>query len=72
MHAAHARPPPAVPYRRYPSLSGDGQPCFPHLQRTRGTADADVTMIEPSPLFSVRAFALLAIVAIVATLVASV
>jgi hypothetical protein len=78
MHAINARPPPAVPYRRYPSLSDDGQPYFPRLRRARRTADATPTMMvaandnDRSPFFSVRAFALLAIVAIVAALVAAV
>lgn len=77
LHAANARPPPAVTYRRYPSLSDDGQPYFPRLRRARRSADKSAAAVnsanesDPSPFFSVRAFALLAIVAIIAALVAS-
>lgn len=77
MHAVNARPPPAVRYRRYPSLSDDGQPYFPRLQRARRTIDgANVpdSMAhenDPSSFFSVRAFAFLAIVAVIAALVAA-
>lgn len=49
MHAVNARPPPPVLYRRYPSLSDDGQPYFPRLRR--GT------------FYSLAVFALLAILA---------
>jgi hypothetical protein len=77
MHAANARPPPAVPYRRYPSLSDDGQPYFPRLRRARRTIDgatvpeSAANENDQSPFFSVRAFAFLAIVAIIAALVAT-
>lgn len=75
MHAVDARPPPAVQYRRYPSLSDDGQPYFPRLRRTRNVgaaarAEARVRR-DPAPLLSVRLFALLAIVAIIAALLAT-
>lgn len=75
MHAADARPPPAISYRRYPSLSDDGQPWFPRLRRARRSADESAAAnsaneSDPSPFFSVRAFALLALVAIIAALVA--
>jgi len=49
MHAANARPPPAVVSRRYPSLSDDGQPYFPRLRA--------------SPFFPLGVFAVLAIFA---------
>jgi hypothetical protein len=77
MHAVNARPPPAVPYRRYPSLSDDGQPYFPRLRRARRSTNEDMTAAssanesDHSPFFSVRAFALLAIVIIIAALVAN-
>ncbi len=74
MHAVNARPPPTALYRRYPSLSDDGQPWFP---RARRNADKKITVVNPanerdlSPFFSVRTIALLAIVVIIATLVAN-
>lgn len=77
MHATNARPPAAVPYRRYPSLSDDGQPYFPRLRRARRTIDGAIVPDpvgnenEESSFFSVRAFAVLAIVAIIAGLVAA-
>lgn len=77
MHAVNARPPPTVMYRRYPSLSDDGQPWFPRLRRARRSPDENVSAVnranenDVSPVFSVRAFALLAIVVIIAALVAS-
>lgn len=77
MHAVNARPPPAVLYRRYPSLSDDGQPYFPRLRRARRSADEKVNAVNRvnentrAPFFSVRAFALLAIAVIIAALVAS-
>lgn len=77
MHAVNARPPPAVAYRRYPSLSDDGQPWFPRLRRARRNPDENVSVVnranenDVSSFFSVRAFALLAIVAIIAALVAN-
>lgn len=76
MHAVNARPPPAVPYRRYPSLSDDGQPYFPRLRRARRNAEEAVSVVHSaneghrSPFFSVRAFAFLVIVVIIAALVA--
>ena len=77
MHAVNARPPPAVPYRRYPSLSDDGQPWFPRLRRARRNPAETVSVVrsanekDVAPFFSVRAFAFLAIVVIIAALVAS-
>src|SRR5690606_3978690 len=77
MHAANAQPPPQVPYRGFRSISDDGQPDFPRVQRARRTVDG-ATVPEsatnenhPSPFFSVRVYAILAIVAIIAALVAS-
>ena len=75
MHAMNARPPPAVPYRRYPSLSDDGQPYFPSLRRTRRHAEAHVPSNaanenDASRFFSVRVVAFLLLVAIIAALVA--
>ena len=76
MHATDVRPPPAVPYRRYPSLSDDGQPYFPRLRRARRSADETVTVAEAvgsgsSPLLSVRVIAWAAIIVIIAALVAN-
>jgi hypothetical protein len=79
MHAVNARPPPAVPYRPYPSLSDDGQPWFPRRRRARRPADEIESLIAASPanetdhslFFSVRAVALLAIVIILVALAAS-
>lgn len=76
MHATNARPPPAVSYRRYPSLSDDGQPCFPRLRRFRRSADetatvAPATRTDSSPFLSVRALALAAIIVIVVLLAAT-
>lgn len=76
MHAVNARPPPAVAYRRYPSLSDDGQPWFPRLRRARRNADENVSVVnranenDVSPLFSVRVVAFLLLVAIIAALAA--
>ena len=75
MHAVNARPPPAVPHRRYPSLSDDGQPYFPRLRRTRRDAEAPVTSDEASEndgsrFFSVRVVAFLLLVAIIVALAA--
>jgi hypothetical protein len=76
MHAVNARPPPAVHYRRYPSLSDDGQPYFPRLRRARHSANERAPVMNSaneshaSPFFSVRLFALLAIVALIAALAA--
>jgi hypothetical protein len=76
MHANNRRSPPAVPHRRYPSLSDDGQPWFPRAPWSRGTeteSSSAITSREASPSeFSyVRVIAIAAIVAIIATLVAS-
>jgi len=77
MHAANARPPPAVPYRRYPSLSDDGQPYFPRLRRAWRNTDENVTATnaanesDRSGFFPVGVFALLAIILIIALLVAN-
>lgn len=77
VHATSLRSPPIVPYRRYPSLSDDGQPYFPHLRRTSRPMEESMTVAPASvendrPVFlSVRAIALVAIVAIIAALVAS-
>jgi hypothetical protein len=74
--ATSARPLPPAPRRRYPSLSDDGQGNLPRLRRAHRYADERMTVANaantgaPSPLLSVRAFALLAIVAIVAALIA--
>lgn len=76
MHAVNARPPPAVLYRRYPSLSDDGQPYFPRLRRARRNPEENVSVVNPanendvSPFFSVRVVAFLLLVAIIAALVA--
>jgi len=72
IHAVNARPPPTALYRRYPSLSDDGQPWFP---RARRNADKKIAVVNSAnerdllPFFSVRTIALLAIVVIIATLV---
>jgi hypothetical protein len=77
MHATNARPPPAITYRRYPSLSDDGQPYFPRLRRTRRSENETFTVANSSadsgssPFLSVRVIALLAIIVIIATLVAN-
>lgn len=73
MPAVNARPPPAVPDRRYPSLSDDGQPRFPSVRRTRRNADERETMDAAnenagSRFFSVRVVACLLLVAIIAAL----
>jgi len=74
MHAVNARPPPAVPYRRYPSLSDDGQPWIPRLRRAHRNPEENSSVVNPanendvSPFFSVRTFALLAIIVIIAAL----
>ena len=75
MHAVNARPPPPVLYRRYPSLSDDGQPYFPRLRRTRPNAEDNATMDpanenDGSRFFSVRVVAFLLLVAIIAALAA--
>lgn len=77
IHAVNARPPPTAPYRRYPSLSDDGQPRFPRPRRARRNANKKIAVVNPatesdlSPFFSVRTIALLAIVVIIAILVAN-
>jgi hypothetical protein len=78
MHAINARPPPAVACRRYPSLSDDGEPCFPRFSWTRRAADKAVSATDYSPatdasssLFPVRVVALLAIIAVIVALVAN-
>lgn len=76
IHAAILRPPPSVQYRRHPSLSEDNDLHFPRLLRAHRPADEirSVTRSagesDDSPLLSVRAFALLAIIVIIAALVA--
>ena len=75
MPATSLRIPPAVPHRRYPSLSDDGQPYFPRLWRKGRTLEefaiARAPVENERPVFlSVRAITLLAIVAIIAALVA--
>lgn len=79
MHAVNARPPPALPSRRYPSLSDDGQPWFPRLRPARRPADKIESLIAANPanetdhslFLSVRAVALLAIVILLIALAAS-
>jgi hypothetical protein len=76
MHATNARPPPAVPYRRYPSLSDDGQPYFPRFRRARRSVGETMTVAEAvgsgsSPLLSIRVIAWAAIIVIIAVLVAN-
>ena len=76
MHANSRRSPPAVPHRRYPSLSDDGQPWFPHAPGLRGTkieSSSALTSREanPSEFSYVRVIAIAVIVAIIATLVAN-
>src|SRR3954471_20154045 len=74
LHAFNARPPSAVQYRRYPSLSDDGQSWFPRLRRAPISADHSAAALNSanesgqSPLFAARAFVLLAIVAVMAAL----
>ena len=76
VHATSLRPPPIIPHRRYPSLSDDGQPYFPHLRRKSRPIEESMAVERASvendrPVFwSVRVIALLAIVAIIAALVA--
>ncbi len=75
MHAVNARPPPAVPCRRYPSLSDDGQPYFPRLRRTRRNAEDNATMDRANEndgtrFFSARVLAFVLLVAIIAVLAA--
>ena len=76
MPATSLRIPPAVPHRRYPSLSDDGQPYFPRLWRKKRTMEESIAIARASvenerPVFlSVRAITLLAIVAIIAAFVA--
>ena len=76
VHATILRNPPVVTHRRYPSLSDDGQPYFPRFRRksrrmleSTTVARAPVDNDRPVSL-SVRAVALLVIVAIIAALVA--
>ena len=76
MHANSRRPPPAVPHRRYPSLSDDGQPWFPRAPWSRGTeteSSSAITSREANPPESsyVRVIAIAVIVAIIATLAAN-
>ena len=76
VHATSLRSPPVVPHRRYPSLSDDGQPYFPRLRRKKRPMEESMTVPRASEndrpvFFSVRAIALLAIVAIIAALVAA-
>jgi hypothetical protein len=77
IYATNARPPPAITYRRYPSLSDDGQPYFPRLRRTRRSENETFTVANPSAesdssrFLSVRVIALLAIIVIIATLLAN-
>ena len=77
MHATNARPPPAITYRRYPSLSDDGQPYFPRLRRTRRSENETFTVAnfaaesDSSRFISVRLIALLAIIVIIAALIAN-
>jgi hypothetical protein len=75
--ATNARPPPAITYRRYPSLSDDGQPYFPRLRRTRRSENETFTVAnssgesDSSRFLSVRVIAMLAIIIIIAALVAN-
>jgi hypothetical protein len=71
--AENSRVEPAVPHRRYPSLSEDFEDLFhrPPGTRTRAAKSADLAGSDegdPSPVAYVRIIALLIIVAILATL----
>lgn len=75
MQATNARPPPAAPYRRYPSLSDDRQPYFSHLRRPRRDAEdnaptAAANENDGARFFSVRVVAFLLLVALIAALAA--
>lgn len=65
--------PPVRPRKRYPSLSDDGQPYFPDLEKKiRAIITSIGVSIKERPVFlSVRAFALVAIVSIIAALAAA-
>ena len=74
LHVNGRRPPPAVPHRRYPSLSDDGQPWFPRApgsRRSETTSPPAITSREENPAeFSyVRMIAIAGIIVIIAALV---
>ena len=66
----------AIPHRRYPSLSDDGQPYFPRLRRRVSRAEEEVPLanshagIDVSTYLSVRVIAVLVMLAIIALIVA--
>lgn len=77
MPSTNVRSSPIIPFRRYPSLSDDGQPYFPRLRRSqRAMAETahhthTAPMNDHAPFLSVRVIALLAIVLIIVALAAA-
>lgn len=60
VNASNASTPPVVNYRRYPSLSDDGLPWFPR----RSALESSSTEVKLPRFTSVRAIALLGIIAL--------
>jgi hypothetical protein len=76
-HVTSLRSPPVMPYRRYPSLSDDGQPYFPRFWKTSRRVEETTSESSPTvttdrlPFPTARTLAAVAFVVLIVILLAT-